>query len=117
MAANSATPLGVVASMASESREALRPVLDALRPIGATALRHDDGEVGEDIAPLQEAGVPGFAPLVDTRRYFWYHHSPADTLDKVDPQDFRRQVAVMAVLAYYLAESPQALPRVVRKTP
>ena len=111
------TPLGVVASMASESREALRPVLDALRPIGATALRHDDGEVGEDIAPLQEAGVPGFAPLVDTRRYFWYHHSPADTLDKVDPQDFRRQVAVMAVLAYYLAESPQALPRVVRKTP
>ena len=87
------------------------PVTAALQPIGATALERRDGEVGADIAPEQEAGVPGFAPLVDTRKYFYYHHTAADTLDKVDPDDFRRQVAVMAVLAYYLADMPEALPR------
>jgi hypothetical protein len=67
--------------------------------------------MGADIAPLQEAGVPGFAPLVDTRHYFDYHHTAADTLDKVDPQNLRSQIATMAVLAYYLAELQDPLPR------
>lgn len=108
-------PLGVQASVTPDSLDPLKAVTDALQPIGATALERRDGEVGADIAPLQEAGVPGFAPLVDTRKYFYYHHTAADTLDKVDPEDFRRQVAVMAVLAYYLAEMPQPLPRVPAK--
>jgi hypothetical protein len=89
----------------------LQPVLRALAPIGATVLSHHDDELGSDIAPLQEAGVPGFAPLVDSRHYFDYHHTAADTLDKVDPLSFKTQVATMAVLAYYLAELPEPLPR------
>ncbi len=105
-------PLGVAASVTPESLDRLKPVVEALRPIGATALERRDGEVGADIWPLQQAGVPGFAPLVDTREYFWYHHTAADTLDKVRPEYLRRQVAVMAVLAYYLAEMPEPLPRV-----
>ena len=60
---------------------------------------------------LQAAGVPGFAPLVDARHYFDYHHSPADTLDKVEPESLRSQTATMAVLAYYLAERAEPLPR------
>lgn len=63
-------------------------------------------------AGLRAAGVPAFAPLVDTRHYFDYHHSAADTLDKIDPDTLRRQVAVMAVLAYTLAEMPEPLPQV-----
>ena len=85
----------------------LRPALEALAPIGATGLQHHDGELGADINPLQQAGVPGFAPWVDTRHYFDYHHTAADTLDKVDPQNFRTQVATMAVLAYFLADLPR----------
>jgi len=61
---------------------------------------------------LQSAGVPGFSPLVDARHYFDYHHTAADTLDKVDPQNLKTQVATMAVLAYYLAQLPEPLPRV-----
>jgi hypothetical protein len=103
--------LGVAAAVTPDSLAMLQPVLAALHPIGATALSRHDGEVGTDIAPLQEAGVPGFAPLVDARHYFDYHHTAADTLDKVDPESLRTQVATMAVLAYFLAELPAPLPR------
>jgi carboxypeptidase Q len=55
--------------------------------------------------------VPTLAPIVDTRTYFDYHHSPADTLDKIEPENIRRQVAVLAMMAYFLAETPDALPK------
>ncbi|WP_029921227.1 M20/M25/M40 family metallo-hydrolase [Nevskia soli] len=105
-------PLGVIASVTLDSLARLSAVSKALQPIGATALERRDGEVGADISPLQDAGVPGFAPMVDTREYFYYHHTAADTLDKIKPENLRRQVATMAVLAYYLAEMPEPLPRV-----
>jgi carboxypeptidase Q len=103
--------LGVRAAVTKESMAALQPVLDALGPIGATVLQRADGELGADISWLQAAGVPGFAPLVDTRHYFDYHHTAADTLDKVEPQNLQSQVATMAVLAYFLADLPEPLPR------
>jgi carboxypeptidase Q len=104
--------LGINASVTPQSMALLQPVVTALLPIGASALLRRDGELGADIGPLQDAGVPGFSPLVDTRHYFDYHHTAADTLDKVDPQNLRTQVATMAVLAYYLAQLPEPLPRV-----
>ncbi|MGQ0620740.1 MAG: M20/M25/M40 family metallo-hydrolase [Panacagrimonas sp.] len=111
--AGTGRPLGIVAAVSPESLKTLEPLIEVLRPIGASRLerREPDDEVGSDIGPLQAAGVPGFAPLVDTRHYFDYHHTAADTLDKVDPDALRRQVAVMAVLAWYLAEMPEPLPR------
>ena len=71
--------LGITAAVTKESLPRLDPVMHALAPIGATALVLHDGEVGSDIAPLQTAGAPGFAPLVDSRHYFDYHHTAADT--------------------------------------
>jgi Zn-dependent M28 family amino/carboxypeptidase len=65
----------------------------------------------EDVAPLASAGVPAFGLIQDGRVYFHYHHTAADTLDKVDPQELRENVAAMAVLAYALADLPQPLPR------
>ena len=55
--------------------------------------------------------MPTLAPIVDTRTYFDYHHSAADTLDKIDPDNIRRQVALMAMMAYFVADMPDALPR------
>jgi carboxypeptidase Q len=104
--------LGILASVTPEAAMSLQPVLNALLPIGASAFERRDDELGSDIDPLQQVGVPGFAPLVDARHYFDYHHTAADTLDKVDPQSLNSQVATMAVLAYYLAQLPQALPGV-----
>jgi len=103
--------LGVRAAVTKDSITAMQPVPDALGPIGATVLQPIGDELGADISWLQAARVPGFAPLVDTRHYFDYHHTAADTLDKVEPENLRSQVATMAVLAYFLAELPEPLPR------
>jgi hypothetical protein len=81
----------------------IEPLREVLRPLGATVFERQDRTVGEDIAPLQKAGVPGYMPLLDVRHYFDYHHTAADTLDKVDPDNLRRQVAVMATLVWQLA--------------
>ena len=104
-------PLGLYAHAPLADLDALKPVTEALLPLGATAVDRRDTPVGADIAPMEKAGVPGFAPMLDIRSYFNYHHSAADTLDKVDPDNLRRQVAVMAVLAYYLADRPGLLER------
>jgi carboxypeptidase Q len=69
------------------------------------------GEGEADISPLLERGVPGFSLAVEGSRYFWYHHTEADTLDKLDPNDLSRCVAAMAVLAYALAEMPERIPQ------
>lgn len=108
----SGRPLGIAARILPQDAAALAPVFDALRPLGATILTQLDKSPSADIAPLVAAGVPGFAPLVDTRHYYDVHHSAADTLEHVDPLQLRRQVAVMAVLAWWLcnADAPQRLP-------
>jgi carboxypeptidase Q len=103
--------LGIVAAVTPESLETLKPMIKVLAPLGATVLKAHTGEAGADIAGLQEAGVPGFAPLVDSRHYFDYHHSAADTLDKVDPFNLQTQVATLAVLTYFLADAESCLPR------
>ena len=104
-------PLGIRAYASPASAALLAPVFGALGPLGATALDLRVNPIGSDLGALTAAGVPSFEPLVDGRNYFDYHHTAADTLDKVDPDHLRRQVAVMAVLAYFLADAPQALER------
>jgi hypothetical protein len=61
---------------------------------------------------LRAAGVPLIGLRQDASRYFDYHHSAADTLDKVNPHDLTTGAAALAFLAYTLAEWPGALPRI-----
>jgi len=56
-------------------------------------------------------GRASFAPVQDSRFYFNYHHTAADTFDKVDPRHLNENAAVMAVLAYALADSAEPAPR------
>jgi carboxypeptidase Q len=64
-----------------------------------------------DIEPLVDLGVPGMGLDVERTRYFWYHHSDGDTLDKLDPAELGRCVAAMAVMAYVIADTPETLAR------
>ena len=59
----------------------------------------------------KRSGVPGLGIIQDGRFYFNYHHSPADTLDKVDPQTLRENAAAMAVMGYAIADIEERLPR------
>ncbi|MDQ3427892.1 MAG: M28 family peptidase, partial [Gemmatimonadota bacterium] len=82
-----------------------------LQPINAAGVQRVEESPEADIGPLVERGVPGVGLDVDGTRYFWYHHSDGDTLDKLDPAEVARCVAVMAVMAYVVADLPEALPR------
>ena len=67
------------------------------------------GGGGADIAPLMAAGVPGFGVRTVGEHYFDWHHTNADTFDKVAPRDFQENVASLAVLAYVLADMPERI--------
>jgi hypothetical protein len=88
----------------------LTPVNEVLRSSGA-GLSRTEPRAGSDISVLGARGVPTFEPWVDQRSYFNYHHTPADTLDKVNPRELQENTAVMCVLAYALANLAGPLPR------
>ncbi len=104
-------PLGFYVKMPPAAIAALQPLRDILRPVGSTAFRSTETSPGSDIEPLVEAGVPGIGIIQDGRKYFDYHHTAADTLDKVDPQDLRENAAAMAVIGYAIASMNDPLPR------
>jgi Zn-dependent M28 family amino/carboxypeptidase len=108
--AGAGRPMGFYAAGKPEILTLLQPLATILQNQGAGVTRLVD-ETGADISVLQAAGVPTFAPLQDTRTYFHYHHTAADTLDKVDPRDLQENCAVVATLIYTLASMPQQLPR------
>lgn len=103
-------PAGIYYAGKSELGQWLRPVSQVLDGIGAETLVAAP-ETGEDINGLTQKGVPSFAPVQDSRFYFNYHHTAADTFDKVDPKHLDENAAVMAVLAYALADSGEPAPR------
>jgi carboxypeptidase Q len=104
-------PRGVVFAGTDPAAKIVAQVASLLRPIGATGVQRAAESPEADIAPLVERGVPGIGLDVEASRYFWYHHSDGDTLDKLDPADMARCVALMAVTAYVVADLPAALPR------
>jgi carboxypeptidase Q len=85
----------------------LTQIARLLAAVDADALSIGGGET--DIGPLMRAGVPGFGLLTVNEHYFDWHHTNADTLDKVELQDFRRCIASLAVLGYVLADMPSRL--------
>ena len=101
-------PTGVTYAGPATLGDYLRPVAQVLDAIGASTLTRGE-EAGEDIGFLK--GLPGFTPTQDSRFYFNYHHTAADTFDKVNPQSLGENAAVMAVLAYALADASTPAPR------
>ncbi|WP_426113665.1 M20/M25/M40 family metallo-hydrolase [Massilia sp. PWRC2] len=83
----------------------------ALLPMGAAGLQRTDVLGTGDLSGLERAGVPSFSPLIDDSTYFNYHHTAADTFDKVKPEELRRHVAVMATTAWYLANMNEPIGR------
>lgn len=75
---------------------------DLFKGIGADNIAAGWG--GADISPLTEAGVLSIAVRPDGSHYFDLHHSPADTVDKIDPAAIEGNAAAMALMAYILAE-------------
>jgi carboxypeptidase Q len=99
----------------------LQAQLTRLREVGMLLDRIDAGSIqpgggGADIAPIMELGVPGLALRTVGTHYFDWHHSRADTTDKVKIEDLRANIAAMAVMAYTLADMPSPLRTVTSST-
>jgi carboxypeptidase Q len=106
-----AHPLGFDVNSTPAAQDALRPVQNVLQSIGATVLEPTAYPPGADIEAMSESGVPAFGLMQDGRTYFDYHHTAADTLDKVVPNELRENAAAMAVMAYALTNMKDPLPR------
>jgi hypothetical protein len=92
----------------------LNDIGDLITPVLSSSVAARAGVViagggGSDISPLMADGVPGLGEQTTGEHYFDWHHTEADTLDKVDPADFRRNVASLAVMTYILADMPETL--------
>lgn len=101
------TPQGFGVSVTDPERqklaiEQLRQITSLLGGTGATEA--EEGGGGADIGPMRPAGVPMMSIKVDMTHYFDYHHTHADTFDKIDKNDLDRCIASMAVVAYVLAD-------------
>jgi Zn-dependent M28 family amino/carboxypeptidase len=104
-------PVGFLFTGKADALPMLAPVSNVLRDQGAGLAQLQPGGVGADIGPITQRGVPSFAPYFDTRTYFNYHHTEADTFDKIDPVYLAETGSVMAVLAFGLANLERDLPR------
>jgi carboxypeptidase Q len=104
-------PLGFNVKMSPHAVEGLRPMQRILESFGANLVKPVPFSPGSDISALAQAGVPALGIMQDGRTYFNYHHTAADTLDKIVPAELRENAAAMAVMGYALASTPQPLPR------
>src|SRR5437763_12136521 len=103
-------PIGLHIKAKPEVKAMLKAVSSILQESGAGALELSES-AGADIGPMEKAGVPAFAPIQDNRFYFNFHHTAADTLDKINPKHLAETSAVVAVWAYATANAEQPLPR------
>jgi carboxypeptidase Q len=103
-------PKGYILAGSDSSAAVVQQVAGLMQPINATGVQRVSESPAADITPLAEQGVPAMELDVDGGRYFWYHHSEGDMLDKLDPAELARCVATMAVMAYVVADLPDALP-------
>jgi hypothetical protein len=103
-------PVGFVFAGKQEAVPFFTPILNVLWSQGA-GIAQVQANVGSDVGPMTQRGVPSFAPYFDQRTYFLYHHTAADTFDKIVPKELAENASVVAVLAYGLANLEQPLPR------
>ncbi|MCA1630864.1 MAG: M28 family metallopeptidase [Acidobacteria bacterium] len=98
---------GLAANAPLQARADMEELAKLLSGIRAGRIGASGG--GADIGPLMRAGVIGASLDTDNERYFDIHHTHADTIDKIDPNDLAYCVATLAVMAYAVAEAPTAL--------
>jgi len=89
--------------------ETIQAVGKLLDPIQAGEIKK--GCRGADVLKLITGGVPAMHLEVDREKYFWFHHTDADTTDKLDPAEFNLCVASMAVMAFTVADLKETLAR------
>ena len=102
-------PQGFGFTGSAEAKKIVQEISKLLEPIAANKIT--DGGRAADVSPLNDEGVPVMSLQVDDTKYFWYHHTNADTFDKIDLNEFNRCIAAMSVMVYVVADLERPLPR------
>ncbi len=102
-------PKGFDFGGSAKGLEIAKEICSLLGKIDASSC--EEGGGGADIGPIMEQGVPGMGLIVDDSKYFNYHHTHADMVDKIDPRELALCTASMAVLTYVAADMPKRIPR------
>ena len=102
-------PRGLLFSGSEEGLTVARSFAHLLKSVGADSVEASGPEA--DVWPLNTLGVPTIAINTDPTKYFWYHHTEADTIDKLDAREVQTCAAIMAVVASTFANFEGRLPR------
>lgn len=81
-----------------------RAIQTQLMPLGVVP-GNNQASGGPDVGVLRRSGVPVVTPAQNGLDYFDYHHTPDDTFDKIDPEEFNQNVAVYAAFTYIAAQT------------
>lgn len=95
------SPRGFSGNVEGDLKTDVETIMKYTGRVGASTL--EEGEGGADTSPLQAKGVPVLELVVDITKYFWYHHTEADTPDKLDPRELNDCAFAMAVMAWGVA--------------
>ena len=101
------SPRGFGFSGSDTARATVTQIASLLRDVRVDRIGPTGG--GADIGPTVEAGRIPAMSLEDDGNYFLIHHTPADTVDKIDPESMSRASAAIAVMAYVVADMPERL--------
>ncbi len=92
------------------ARKMVAEIATLLSPLGMQDVVPGGG--GADIGPISTLGkVPMMAYSGDPTKYFTIHHTPADTVDRIEPQEVSKAAASIAAMVYVIADMPQSLPK------
>jgi carboxypeptidase Q len=94
-------------SIAEAALPRMKPLAAALAPLGIVQGGKNGDASGSDISEIQKEGMPVIALSQDGTRYFDLHHTPDDTLDKIDPVQLRQNVAAWTALLAAAADAPE----------
>jgi len=77
-----------------------------LAPLGVAFSSENNAVADSDMSLLSKAGMPSVKFSPDGLHYFDYHHTENDTLDKINPQDYKQSTTVYAMFTYFAAQAP-----------
>jgi hypothetical protein len=93
------------ASVKPTARDAITQIANVLEPIGVAYDAKKPGGGGSDLSQMHGKGMAALTLTQDGTRYFDWHHTPNDTLDKIDPKQLAQNVAVYAAFSYMAAQA------------
>ena len=93
------------ASVKPEARPAVAQIATVLKPLGVAYDPKRPGGGGSDLSQMHGVGMAALSLSQDATRYFDWHHTSNDTLDKIDRDALAQNVAVYAVWSYMAAQA------------